>query len=382
MKGGRSNVPIADTDTAGRRLSDYQKQMLAESYLKDSDGKPLSVFIFNKYKRHRIEHEQVGLTVKTLTAAHDNSLAERRIHSSIQKSNFEEYYPIVKNSYFIMLDPKNATPKAFGEYMFKEGIITNAEYRALLSKSKLDRSAYNAVSSAYLIRTLKSKGFDSIAYMNEYEDPGSISVIVFDENQLIPVAVDGLPVKNSNQTLADSISEPAFSLPEDNANTEQSNENIVEGSQEKEIDTENDVVYNEKVEITLDSLSSEIVKTKPKYSPSPQKWLNNGGRIEIDTDGFWIYTNSDGISVKYVNGYPDFAGAGLVKNFVDIGEFKGRVQDARKANKISPRSKDSVWHHSEDGHTMQEISKDIHAQFTHCGGMLLLNGGKKRNGFT
>lgn len=274
MKGGRSNVPIADTDTAGRRLSDYQKQMLAESYLKDSDGKPLSVFIFNKYKRHRIEHEQVGLTVKTLTAAHDNSLAERRIHSSIQKSNFEEYYPIVKNSYFIMFDPKNATPKAFGEYMFKEGIITNAEYRALLSKSKLDRSAYNAVSSAYLIRTLKSKGFDSIAYMNEYEDPGSISVIVFDENQLIPVAVDGLPVKNSNQTLADSISEPAFSLPEDNANTEQSNENIVEGSQEKEIDLLNDIRYN-KNDIITDGTHIVDGKLKPnvKYRAGEYNYI-------------------------------------------------------------------------------------------------------------
>ena len=46
--------------------------------------------------------------------------------------------------------------------------------------------------------------------MNEYADPGSLGFIVFDKSQLIPVAIDGLPVENSDRTLADSDNEPAF----------------------------------------------------------------------------------------------------------------------------------------------------------------------------
>ena len=46
--------------------------------------------------------------------------------------------------------------------------------------------------------------------MNEYFDPGSLGFIVFDKSQLIPVAIDDLPVENSDRTLADSDNEAAF----------------------------------------------------------------------------------------------------------------------------------------------------------------------------
>ena len=56
------------------------------------------------------------------------------------------------------------------------------------------------------------RGFDSISFMNEYFDPGSLGFIVFDKSQLIPVAIDGLPVENSDRTLADSDNEAAFQI--------------------------------------------------------------------------------------------------------------------------------------------------------------------------
>ncbi|MGM0923928.1 MAG: HNH endonuclease [Bacillota bacterium] len=33
-----------------------------------------------------------------------------------------------------------------------------------------------------------------------------------------------------------------------------------------------------------------------------------------------------------------------------------------------------IWHHHEDGKTMMLVEKDIHAQFTHTGGVSKVNG--------
>ena len=90
-----------------------------------------------------------------------------------------------------------------------------------------------------------------------------------------------------------------------------------------------------------------------------------------------------GISVKYIDGYPDFRGAGLVLQMVNIGGFGNRRSDARKADKLAPngpRNADSVWHHSQDGFTMEEVNYDIHRRFTHKGGISNLKG-RIKNGF-
>ena len=88
----------------------------------------------------------------------------------------------------------------------------------------------------------------------------------------------------------------------------------------------------------------------------------------------WTYTNADGVSVRYPHGYPDFKGAGLVIQEIDIGEFVNRGTDIRRAQKLHlfkgiDDEYPLVWHHSEDGHTLQQIRKDQHEQFTHQGGI-------------
>ena len=122
----------------------------------------------------------------------------------------------------------------------------------------------------------------------------------------------------------------------------------------------------------------KILKTKPKYSPVADKWLENGGQITIE-NGNWKYTNSQGTSVTYKNGFPDFTGSGHVKQEVDIGSFKNRAADFKMADKMAPngpKSPDSTWHHHEDGKTLQEVDKKIHEQFRHEGGIA---GMKKNN---
>ena len=94
--------------------------------------------------------------------------------------------------------------------------------------------------------------------MNEYFDPGSLGFIVFDKSQLIPVAIDGLPVENSDRTLADSDNEAAFFMPENNGedyendNVEKSQLESVENYDESDIIEENNDTgvpgeYNEEI---------------------------------------------------------------------------------------------------------------------------------------
>ena len=129
--------------------------------------------------------------------------------------------------------------------------------------------------------------------------------------------------------------------------------------------------------IAVDDLTDNLLQTKPKNSPNPQKWRNKGGKISIDKDGVWVYTNSKGQSVKYVDGYPDFKGAGLTNQEVDIGQFKDYTTDFKNADLLAPNGpRDAVnntWHHSQDGHTLQEVDKAVHKEFTHRGGMSLNN---------
>ena len=94
--------------------------------------------------------------------------------------------------------------------------------------------------------------------------------------------------------------------------------------------------------------SKNYSKEKPKNSPN--KWLKKGGEIKVDENGTWIYTNKDGIKVAYRNGYPDFKGAGLVEQEVDINSFDSYYTDFKKADKLAERKKriENTWHYHED----------------------------------
>lgn len=125
--------------------------------------------------------------------------------------------------------------------------------------------------------------------------------------------------------------------------------------------------------VTEKDLTKELLATKPRYSRSPKQWLRNGGKISIDEDKNWTYTDADGTSVTYIGNDPDFKGAGYVVQEVNIGEFKNYTSDFNKADKMAaktPRNKaNDTWHHALEQGRMQELDKRIHRKFTHWGGM-------------
>ncbi|WP_236841229.1 HNH endonuclease [Brevibacillus formosus] len=126
-------------------------------------------------------------------------------------------------------------------------------------------------------------------------------------------------------------------------------------------------------------------------SPVPKKWYDKGGSISIDENGTWTYTNKNGQSVSYPNGYPDFTKyyhPTVEPVTIKIASPTNRPADYRAANTEAKLNKDSdppvpapdkapegyIWHHHEDGTTMVLVEKDIHREFTHSGGVSKVNG--------
>ncbi|MCX2429253.1 PAAR-like protein [Pedobacter sp. GR22-10] len=130
----------------------------------------------------------------------------------------------------------------------------------------------------------------------------------------------------------------------------------------------------------ITNLMEDILKLKkPLHSPDIAKWFRKGGKIEVLDDGTWRYIDWEGNKVRYINGSPDFGPHS--RQSVNIGEQKGNYttdySDAeRLSNKKPPKldKEETVWHHHEDGKTMQEVDRTIHDRFTHQGGV---SNGKK-----
>ena len=132
-------------------------------------------------------------------------------------------------------------------------------------------------------------------------------------------------------------------------------------------------------EIQLEDIDKDLLETKPSNSPNPEKWISEkGGKVFVDGNGTWTYQSSDGVTVCYSDGYPDFKRAGLVKESAEVpGGFTNDRQTDFNLVKDAGVEKpaNTTWHHHQDGHTLQAVDTTYHKLFTHKGGFSLANGG-------
>ncbi|MEJ2455381.1 MAG: RHS repeat-associated core domain-containing protein [Candidatus Thiodiazotropha sp.] len=118
---------------------------------------------------------------------------------------------------------------------------------------------------------------------------------------------------------------------------------------------------------------------KPNNSPRVDKWIKNGGTVHQEIgSGTWVYTDSQGRSVRYPGGHPDFSPHAVQS--VDVDDLKGNhgrskggdfgKADAKAVSQGGQKADyaNNTWHHHENGKTMQEVPKNIHKKFTHTGG--------------
>ena len=134
-------------------------------------------------------------------------------------------------------------------------------------------------------------------------------------------------------------------------------------------------------EVLKENLSKDLLKTKPKNSPDPVKWLNKDGRLFIDGNDVWTYQSSDGVNVCYHDGFPDFQRAGLVEDYYQTNGFNvsdrnADIRDAQKALGKGGKGSGMTWHHYQDGKTLQLVPTEYHDIFRHRGGFSVAKGGK------
>ncbi|SDY22039.1 HNH endonuclease [Thermoactinomyces sp. DSM 45892] len=147
-----------------------------------------------------------------------------------------------------------------------------------------------------------------------------------------------------------------------------------------------------------EKVPKELLETKPKNSPVPEKWLNKGGSISIDENKVWTYTNKDGVSIRYPNGYPDFSEHvhPIIKSVeIDFANPAHRPTDFKESNLKAGLDVNSdpplhehnglrrspigyTWHHHQDGKTMMLVEEDIHTEFKHRGGISIIEGENKK----
>lgn len=125
----------------------------------------------------------------------------------------------------------------------------------------------------------------------------------------------------------------------------------------------------------------EFKYTKPEKSPDPAKWIEKGGDIKIEEKGRkveWTYINSEGIEVKYVDGYPSFPEETKHPFIgdINIGSFTGDREKDKKLYKeklseeygLAEIPTGYVVHHDTQNGNLQLIKHEYHEEFTHQGG--------------
>ena len=117
---------------------------------------------------------------------------------------------------------------------------------------------------------------------------------------------------------------------------------------------------------------------KPRKPSDSNKNIDHSKTV-VNADGSVSYTDLDGNTVLYnSNGYPDFSPykmtqADDVAGMTGVYSHDAALANAKVGFKSTPEG--YVWHHVEDGKTMQLIPQDIHQHFPHTGGASGLRNG-------
>lgn len=131
----------------------------------------------------------------------------------------------------------------------------------------------------------------------------------------------------------------------------------------------------------------ENMANKPPYSPDAKDWFGKEGKITIKNigkDEVWIYTNPEGISVPYIDGYPEFPPEvkhPFIKD-LNIGEFTGNrnvdkglyIKELKNEYGLNDIPDGYTLHHDKENGKMQLIKSEYHKEFRHAGGHSLYKG--------
>ena len=281
-----SGIKLKDTDSSGRKLSKSVQNKLADTVLKNEDGTIISIFHYTQNEFDEFEYGDIGFHGGTLQASFDR----QDQNAELGKPHiFKEMYARVTNPLFFESDGGVWDAEAVASRAKTAGVITQEEYDYLKKLEGFDYGKYSDEASVETRRILKEKGYDGIVYINEHEDKGSLSVIVFDADQFLTVAENGVLKENSGVTEADPEG-PADFMPEGE------NSSLNEGSDESgklglTEPTDQEIYRDPTDEENTEAIFGKRKNAKQRHILDVAKKLDSGMKV--------VYVNKDS---KVLNG--------------------------------------------------------------------------------
>ncbi len=170
--------------------SEEFKNWFGDSKVVDKKGNPLIVYHGTTTKFNKFSVGDIGFHfgVKKLQARHRSGFGKNSI--------IMECYLSLQNPLYVDRDLGSWEPDYVLEYLFKNNIISEDEYKSGMKKYDL---GYYYPRAKYTRDLIKEKGYDGIKYLNTKEGSGNdVSYIALYPNQIKSVNNNGKWNKNSN----------------------------------------------------------------------------------------------------------------------------------------------------------------------------------------
>ena len=181
-----SRIKLRNYDTVGRKLPQTIIEQFDKTVFKTQDGTILSLWHWTNKEFVDFKYGDIGFHAGTFDAAHSIMFGKSE---NGEKGIFKELYVNSQNPLFIDRDITKWTPQLL---IATTDIFTDSEIDILSNLTGYDEEQYDSDASIRTREMLKSKGYDSIVYTNDWE--GGLSVIAFDNEQFYTVAENGIDI--------------------------------------------------------------------------------------------------------------------------------------------------------------------------------------------
>ena len=206
--GDLHRVKLSDTDTIGRILSPELQEELKDTVFKTEDGTIISFFHWTPNQFEVFKYGDGAFHFGTLPAA----VAIKEKSKGDQQGYFKEVYINSKNP-LVVYDNGSFSPSVISGQLVEYGLMSFEARKEMSALEGFYSDDYNTKACKYLLEYIKELGFDSYLYQNKNENTGAWSVGVFDADQIITVAENGVLKENSGVSEAD-FNGSAFSMDE------------------------------------------------------------------------------------------------------------------------------------------------------------------------
>ncbi len=181
---GTGEGRILSYDTEGRVISDELISKIKNTAIKDKNGRPIVVYHATSKTFEKFSIGDIGFHFGSKFQA--TSRAENK---KINNPKYIRAYLNIETPLIIEKDYMNWHANAAALHLWNDGIFNESEMNSVISLWAQGRE-YDSPAAKKVREILRDKGYDGIAYKNEFEGEG-YSFIAFNNNQIIRSQEEG-----------------------------------------------------------------------------------------------------------------------------------------------------------------------------------------------